>query len=112
MISRTNTHFYTQGALQVRQVNGRQAQGTGNGLSVASQYGGSEKGGHHLPQASVSVSRQTSSCVLHRVGKLRPLLVSQDSESLRKLVPMETFYMEEGDKNILRPMADLRYQAF
>lgn len=64
-------------------------------------------------EASVSVSRQTSSCVLHRVGKLRPLLVFQDSKSLRKLVPMETFYMlEEGDKNILEPTADLRDQAF
>lgn len=51
--------------------------------------------------------------LLHCVGKPRPLLTFWGNQSLRKLVPIETFYMlEEGNKNILQSMAHLRHQAF
>lgn len=57
--------------------------------------------------------KKMSSRRLHCVGKPRPLLAFRGNQSLRKPVPMETFYMlEEGNKNILRPMAHLRDQAF
>lgn len=48
--------------------------------------------------------KKMSSRLLHCVGKPRPLLTFWGNQSLRKLGPMETFYMlEVGNKNILRP---------
>lgn len=48
--------------------------------------------------------KKMSSRLLHCVGKPRPFLTFWGNQSLRKLGPMETFYMlEVGNKNILRP---------